>query len=188
VNATPAGQVTSRAVVLALGSNVGDRLAYLQGGIDALCGDAGRGLCCRAVSTVFQTAPVGGPEQDDYLNAVLLADSSLPADEILARCQQAENDAGRVRTIRWGPRTLDVDIIAIGSEISADSRLTVPHPRAHERAFVLAPWLDVQPDAVLPGHGPIATLLTAVTTAGVSRRADLRLVITRRAKEEQSCS
>lgn len=187
MNAASAGQVPSRDVVLALGSNVGDRLAYLQGGIDALCGDAGS-LCCRAVSAVFETAPVGGPGQDDYLNAVLLADSCLPAAEILARCQQAENEAGRVRTIRWGPRTLDVDVIAIGSEVSADDRLTVPHPRAHERAFVLAPWLDVQPGAVLPGYGPVATLLAAVTTAGVSRRSDLRLVITRRAREEQSCS
>jgi 2-amino-4-hydroxy-6-hydroxymethyldihydropteridine diphosphokinase len=187
VNALPAGQLPARAVVLALGSNVGDRLAYLQRGIDSLCCDAAS-FSCRAVSAVFETAPVGGPEQDDYLNAVLLADSCMAAAQILARCQQAESEAGRVRTIRWGARTLDVDIIAIGSEVSADDWLTVPHPRAHERAFVLAPWLDAQPDAVLPGHGPVATLLAAVTTAGVFRRADLRLVVTRRAKEEQSCS
>jgi 2-amino-4-hydroxy-6-hydroxymethyldihydropteridine diphosphokinase len=190
MNATSAGQLPDRGVVLALGSNVGDRLAYLQGGIDALCGGAAAdgGLRCRCVSAVFETAPVGGPEQDDYLNAVLVADSCLPAAEILARCQRAESEAGRVRTVRWGPRTLDVDIIAIGSEVSADERLTVPHPRAHERAFVLAPWLDVQPDAVLPGHGPVATLLAAATTAGVSPRPDLRLVITGRARKEQSCS
>jgi 2-amino-4-hydroxy-6-hydroxymethyldihydropteridine diphosphokinase len=184
MNPTAAGALPARDVVLALGSNVGNRLAYLQGAIDSLCA----GLRCRAVSAVFQTAPVGGPEQDDYLNAVLLAESCLPAAQILARCQLAEDEAGRVRTVRWGPRTLDVDIIAIGTEVSADDRLTVPHPRAHERAFVLAPWLDLQPDAVLPGHGPIATLLAAVTTAGVVRRADLRLVVPALAREEQPCS
>jgi 2-amino-4-hydroxy-6-hydroxymethyldihydropteridine diphosphokinase len=190
VNAAPAGGLPCREVVLALGSNVGDRVAHLQGAIDALCGGAGSGaaLCCRGVSAVFETEPVGGPEQDDYLNAVLLAESRLPAAAILACCQRAEDEAGRVRTVRWGPRTLDVDVIAIGTDVSTDEGLTLPHPRAHERAFVLAPWLDVQPDAVLPGHGRVAGLLAAVPTTGMVRRPDLRLVIGRRAREEQPCS
>jgi 2-amino-4-hydroxy-6-hydroxymethyldihydropteridine diphosphokinase len=153
-----AGAGAGRTIVLALGSNLGDRLANLQDGMAVLCGG---GLHCTAVSAVFQTAPVGGPAQDDYLNAVLLADSALPAAEILARCQLAEAALGRVRTIRWGPRTLDVDVIAVGHEVSADPGLTLPHPRAHERAFVLAPWLDVAPDAALPGHGSVARLLAA---------------------------
>jgi 2-amino-4-hydroxy-6-hydroxymethyldihydropteridine diphosphokinase len=177
-----AGPVSApRAVVLALGSNVGDRVANLQRGIDVLDGD---GLTATAVSGVFETTPVGGPAQADYLNAVLLAASSLPAREILARCAAAEQTAGRVRTVRWGPRTLDVDIIACGEEQSTDPGLTLPHPRAHERAFVLAPWLDVQPAAVLPGWGPVADLLAATTMAGVRRRADLSLKLPARAKGE----
>jgi 2-amino-4-hydroxy-6-hydroxymethyldihydropteridine diphosphokinase len=179
----------SRTVVLALGSNVGDRLANLQGGLDALCG-AGldcpgldcTGLdctefCCTAVSAVFQTAPVGGPEQDDFLNAIVLAGSSLPAAQILRRCQSAEAALGRVRTVRWGPRTLDVDIIACGAEVTDDPELTLPHPRAHERAFVLAPWLDVAPDAFLPGHGPVAGLLAALGSDGIRRLPGVRLAL-----------
>jgi 2-amino-4-hydroxy-6-hydroxymethyldihydropteridine diphosphokinase len=161
-----------RPVVLALGSNLGDRLANLQAGVTELCGD---GLDLVAVSAVFETEPVGGPAQDAYLNAVLLASSALPAREILVRCQRAEATLGRVRTVRWGPRTLDVDIIACGTEVSADADLTLPHPRAHERAFVLAPWLDVDPDASLPGHGAVRDLLAAVGPAGVHRRPQLRL-------------
>ena len=145
-----------RTVVLALGSNLGDRLANLQHGIGVLCGD---GLRCTAISAVFATDPVGGPDQGEFLNAVLLADSALPARVILTRCQRAEAALRRVRTVRWGPRTLDVDIIACGTEVSTDPGLTLPHPRAHERAFVLAPWLDVAPDASLPGYGGVAALL-----------------------------
>ena len=168
----------ARAVVLALGSNLGDRMDNLQHGIDVL---DGAGLALAAVSGVFETAPVGGPAQADYLNAVLLARSSLPAREILARCVTAEQTAGRIRTIRWGPRTLDVDIITCGEERSADPDLTLPHPRAHERAFVLAPWLDVQPAAILPGWGAVADLLARTSMAGVWRREDLRLVLPARA-------
>lgn len=175
----------SRTAVLALGSNIGDRLQNLQRGVLALCGD---GLNCRAVSAVFETAPVGGPAQDDFLNAVLLADSALPASEILRRCQRAEADLGRVRSVRWGPRTLDVDVITYGCEISANPELTLPHPRAHERAFVLAPWLDVAPDADLPGHGPVADLLAAVGRDGVRRVPELRLVLPAGRAEEETGS
>lgn len=168
----------TRTLVLALGSNLGDRLANLQRGLDVL-GDRqpgeGPGLALTAVSAVYQTKPVGGPEQDDYYNAVALADSALPASAVLSRCFAAEAAAGRVRTVRWGPRTLDVDIIACGDEVSTDAELTLPHPRAHERAFVLAPWLELDPRAVLPGHGPVAGLLDAVSTAGLQRRPELRL-------------
>jgi 2-amino-4-hydroxy-6-hydroxymethyldihydropteridine diphosphokinase len=163
-----------RPVVLALGSNVGDRMANLQRGVDVVDGD---GLAATAVSAVFETTPVGGPAQGDYLNAVLLAISSLSARDILARCATAEQAAGRVRTVRWGPRTLDVDIIVCGDEQSTDPELTLPHPRAHERAFVLAPWLDVQPAAVLPGWGPVAELLAGTSMAGVLRRPDLSLAL-----------
>ena len=173
--------IGARAVVLALGSNLGDRMDNLQRGIDVLDGAE---LAVAAVSGVFETTPVGGPAQADYLNAVLLARSALPAREILARCATAEQAAGRVRTTRWGPRTLDVDIIACGEERSADPDLTLPHPRAHERAFVLAPWLDVQPAAVLPGWGAVADLLAGTSMAGVWRREDLRLALPAQATGE----
>jgi 2-amino-4-hydroxy-6-hydroxymethyldihydropteridine diphosphokinase len=162
-----------RTVVLALGSNLGDRLANLQGGVDALC--AGPGFSAAAVSPVYETAPAGGPDQPDYLNAVLVATTALPARTVLGRGRAAEAALHRVRAERWGPRTLDVDVIVCGDEVSDDPGLTLPHPRAHQRAFVLAPWHDVDPDAVIPGHGRVAGLLAAVGTAGVRLRPDARL-------------
>ena len=162
-----------RTVVLALGSNLGDRLANLQGGVDALC--ARPGLHDVTVSPVYETAPVGGPAQPDYLNAVLVATTTLPARAVLDRSQEAESALGRVRGRRWGPRTLDVDVIVYGTEVSDGPRLTLPHPRAHERAFVLAPWHDVDPGAVIPGHGRVADLLAAAGTAGVRLCPDARL-------------
>jgi 2-amino-4-hydroxy-6-hydroxymethyldihydropteridine diphosphokinase len=161
------------AVVLALGSNLGDRLANLQGGVDALCAEPG--LEDVAVSPVYQTAPVGGPAQPDYLNAVLVARTSLPPRAVLGRGQAAEAALHRVREQRWGPRTLDVDVIVYGDEISGDPELTLPHPRAHERAFVLAPWHDLDPGAAIPGRGRVADLLAATGTAGLRRLPDARL-------------
>lgn len=162
-----------RPVVLSLGSNLGDRLANLQLGIDVLAG----GISCLLASGVYETTPVGGPDQANYLNVVLLGSSSLAAREVLALCAVAEQAAGRVRTVRFGPRTLDVDIIAFGAETSADCALTLPHPRAHERAFVLAPWLEVDHDGVLPGHGAVAALLAATGSQGVWLRPELSLTL-----------
>ncbi len=185
----------ARQVVLALGSNLGDRLATIQAGIDDLA--VAPGIALRSVSAVFETSPVGGPDQPDYLNAVLLAVSALPGMEILRHTQAAEHAQGRVRTVRWGPRTLDIDIISCDDEISADPRLTLPHPRAHERAFVLLPWHDVDPGATLPGRGPVAELLaklgsdadaerTADGAGGtVRRRDDLRLTVQPQATPNQ---
>ena len=164
-----------RDVVLALGSNLGDRLTNLQRGLDALSAEPG--LTAVAVSGVFQTSPVGGPDQPDYLNAVLLAVSELPALAILSRCQAAEHALGRVRTVRWGARTLDIDVIACGDEISDDPVLTLPHPRACERAFVLAPWHEVDPGARLPGAGLVADLLAEVGLDGVRRLDDGKLSV-----------
>lgn len=166
--------MTPRAVVvLALGSNLGDRLASLQGAVDALC--AAPGLDDVAVSPVYQTAPVGGPPQPDYLNAVLVATTSLPPRAVLDLGRAAEAAQGRVRGPRWGPRTLDVDVIVYGSEISDDPDLTLPHPRAYERAFVLAPWHDMDPGAVIPGRGRVADLLAALPAGGLRRCRDARL-------------
>jgi 2-amino-4-hydroxy-6-hydroxymethyldihydropteridine diphosphokinase len=162
------------AVVLALGSNLGDRQDILQGAVDAIVGLPG--VRVTAVSPVYETVPVGGPAQPDYLNAVVLADAARPARELLDRLHEIEAAFDRVRLLRWGPRTLDIDIIVFGSERSDDPELTLPHPRAHERAFVLAPWHDVDPDAALPGHGPVAELLAKADHSGL-RLSDLSLVI-----------
>jgi 2-amino-4-hydroxy-6-hydroxymethyldihydropteridine diphosphokinase len=162
-----------RQIVLALGSNVGDRLANLQAGVDQL--RVAPGLRATNVSAVFETAPVGGPPQPDYLNAVLLAESRLASRSILDYCQSAERALGRVRAERWGPRTLDVDLIACDDEVSSDPELTLPHPRAHLRAFVLAPWFDVDPEAHLIGFGPVADLLAGADMTGVTRLAGAEL-------------
>jgi dihydroneopterin aldolase / 2-amino-4-hydroxy-6-hydroxymethyldihydropteridine diphosphokinase len=167
-------RLRERSVVLSLGSNMGDRIANLQRGVDVLCGG---GLDCLAVSSVYETDPLGGVEQADYLNVVVLARSSLPALDILARCAAAEAAANRVRTVRFGPRTLDVDIVSCDAEISDDPVLTLPHPRAHERAFVLVPWLELDPQAALPDAGPVAALPAAADTAAVRRRPDLRVLL-----------
>jgi 2-amino-4-hydroxy-6-hydroxymethyldihydropteridine diphosphokinase/dihydroneopterin aldolase len=159
--------------VLALGSNLGDRLRTLQDAVDALA--ATQGLDLVAVSPVYETAPVGGPEQPDYLNAVVLAETARPAAALLDRAHEIEAAADRTRAVRWGPRTLDIDVIAYGDQVSGDPALTLPHPRAHERAFVLAPWLDVDPDAELPGHGRVAGLLSELAGQDVRLREDLAL-------------
>jgi 2-amino-4-hydroxy-6-hydroxymethyldihydropteridine diphosphokinase len=155
----------SRAV-LSIGSNVGDRLAYLQSAVN--------GLRPVAVSPVYETAPWGGVEQDDYLNAVLVVeDAGTDAYGWLARAHRLEAAAGRTREVRWGPRTLDVDVIDVDGIRSDDPVLTLPHPRAHERAFVLVPWADVDPAAVLPGRGKVADLIAG--SDDVRLRADLEL-------------
>jgi 2-amino-4-hydroxy-6-hydroxymethyldihydropteridine diphosphokinase len=161
-------------VVLALGSNLGDRQDILQGAVDAIVGLPG--VRVTAVSPVYETVPVGGPEQPDYLNAVVLAQTTRTARELLDQVHEIEAAFDRVRVVRWGPRTLDIDIIVFDDERSVDPALTLPHPRAHERAFVLAPWRDVDPDAILPGHGPVAELLAEADQTGL-RLARLSLVI-----------
>ena len=161
--------------VLALGANLGDRLAALQGAIELLA--ATDGIDVVAVSDVYETDPVGGPEQEDFLNAVIAVDTSLSPLGLLAACHAAEHAWDRTREVRWGPRTLDVDIVAMPGIESDDPALTLPHPRAAERAFVCVPWLDVDPDATIPGKGRIAQLIETLDTAGVRRRQDVALVV-----------
>jgi 2-amino-4-hydroxy-6-hydroxymethyldihydropteridine diphosphokinase len=161
-------------VVLALGSNLGDRRDILQGAVDAIAGL--ERVHVEAVSPVYETVPVGGPPQPDYLNAVVLARTTLPSRELLDGLHEIEAAFDRVRLVRWDARTLDIDIIAVDGERSDDPELTLPHPRAHERAFVLAPWHDVAPDADLPGYGPVADLLTHADQAGVHRSGVLLTV------------
>lgn len=154
--------------VLALGSNLGDREEHLRGALEVLGSQAGTEIAWTA--PVLETAPVGGPDdQGPYLNTVLGVRTVLGPHELLALAHRAERAAHRERLVRWGARTLDVDVITYGDWRSEDPELTVPHPRAHERAFVLAPWHAADPQARLPGHGPVAELL-----ARAADRADLR--------------
>jgi 2-amino-4-hydroxy-6-hydroxymethyldihydropteridine diphosphokinase len=168
------GQVAARQVVLGLGSNIGDSAAILQGAVNDLVSTPG--VDVTAVSAVFETDPVGGPEQPVYLNAVLLAQSALLSHEILAVAQGVEQHWLRTREMHWGPRTLDVDIVAIEGETHDDPDLTVPHRLAHERAFVLVPWYDVDPGAVVEGRGRVADLLVGMDTSGV-RPTTVHLVV-----------
>ena len=157
--------VALRDVALALGSNLGDSAAILQGAVDDLA--RVEGLELTAVSSVFETDPVGGPEQEAYLNAVVVGRTSLSGPALLQQTQRVEAEWHRVREVRWGPRTLDVDILALGDDVLDTDDLTLPHPRAHERAFVLVPWLDADPEAVIPGHGAVRDLLATVGDGGV---------------------
>jgi 2-amino-4-hydroxy-6-hydroxymethyldihydropteridine diphosphokinase len=166
--------------VLALGSNLGDRLAHLRGAV------AGLGDAVVTVSGLYETAPWGDPDQPTYLNAVLVAVADLPPRGWWRVATALEAAAGRVRdpARRFGPRSLDVDVIGVWTDdgepiISDDPELTLPHPRAHLRAFVLRPWLDVEPYARVPGHGFVNDLLradaVAADLAGVVPRPDLDL-------------
>ncbi|MEU3899981.1 MULTISPECIES: 2-amino-4-hydroxy-6-hydroxymethyldihydropteridine diphosphokinase [unclassified Streptomyces] len=161
--------------VVALGANLGNRLETLQGAIDAL--EDTPGVRVKGVSPVYETEPWGvDPDsQPSYFNAVVILKTTLPPSSLLERAHAVEEAFHRVRDEHWGPRTLDVDIVAYADVVSDDPQLTLPHPRAHERAFVLAPWHDVDPEAQLPGHGAVADLLDAVTREGVAPRADLEL-------------
>lgn len=164
-----------RRVALGLGANLGDRVAALQRAVDLL---APR-LAGAVVSSVYETAPVGGPAQPDYANAVLVGDSDAEPREVLAWAQEAERAAHRTREVRWGPRTLDVDVLAVGDVVSENPGLTLPHPRAHERAFVLVPWAEADPGAVLPDGRSVAALAAALDPGpdGVRRRDDVHLEV-----------
>ena len=133
----------ARRAYLSLGSNLGDRLAHLQAAVDGLAAEPG--MTVAAVSRVYETAPVGGPAQGDYLNAVVALDTAASPRELLAIAQRLEAAEHRVREERWGPRTLDVDVLLVGDEEVHEPDLEVPHPRMTERAFVLAPLADLDP-------------------------------------------
>lgn len=151
----------SRAV-LSLGANLDDRAGAIRAAIAALKDD---GLVAR--STLYETPPWGPVEQPPYLNAVVVVRGPRDAAGWLARAHELEQAAGRTRDVRWGPRTLDVDVVTVTEDdgtpvVSDDPTLTLPHPHAHERAFVLLPWATLEPGAVLPGKGRVADLLAAL--------------------------
>ena len=144
--------------VLALGSNLGDRESILSAAAEAL-NEVGEVV---ALSNFLSNRPVGGPPQSDYLNAVVIIETQLEPEELLMVCQAIERVFGRTRDndeVRWGPRTLDIDLITCDQLVHESEILTLPHPRAAMRTFVLAPWLEIDPDAYLPGAGPVAELL-----------------------------
>ena len=155
----------SRAV-LSLGANVGDRLAALRAGVAALA----ERVTVDAVSPVYETAPVGVDPQPDFLNVVVLVTTDLPPRDLVAFGLDVERAAGRVPQPRGMPRPLDVDVVTYDDVVSDDPVATLPHPRAHDRTFVLRPWLDVDPDATLPGHGRVDALLAVAQ--GEVRRTD----------------
>ena len=159
--------------VLALGANLGDRAATLQTALDGLAAQTQ----VVVVSAIYETAPVGGPPQPDFYNAVVLVDTTLSATGLLTVAQSLEAAAGRVRLEHWGPRTLDVDVLAYGDVRSDDPDLTLPHPRAHERAFVVLPWLEIEPDGAIVGRGTLADLATVLGAEGL-RRLDTPTLLT----------
>lgn len=164
-----------RRAVLALGSNLGDRMTALQGAVEAIADTPD--VWVTAVSPVYETEPVNCPEgSKTFLNAVVLVDTTLAASRLMDRALAIEDAFDRLRSeVRNAPRTLDVDLIVVGDRRSDEASLVLPHPRAKERGFVLRPWLDVEPDAVLPDAGPVAELLEKVDTSGMTRRDDLAL-------------
>jgi 2-amino-4-hydroxy-6-hydroxymethyldihydropteridine diphosphokinase len=144
-------------VVLSLGANLGDPLSALTSALESLA--QAEGVEVLATSSFYGTAPIGGPDQPDYINAVAVVETTLAPMAILDLAHQIEADHDRVRQERWGPRTLDIDLVVYDDVVSADPTLTIPHPRAHQRAFVLVPWHELEPDAVLATFGPIADLI-----------------------------
>ena len=144
---------------VALGSNLGNPVSTVDAAIDAMA--ALRGSILKAMSSLYRTAPVGLKRQPDFINAVVALDTRLPAPDLLEQLFQVEAHFGRVRSVRNAPRTLDLDLILYGDLIQDDPALTLPHPRMHERAFVLAPLDEIAPGLVVPGRGPVAALLEA---------------------------
>ena len=165
-----------RQAVLSLGSNLGDRHGKLQGAVSAL--EDTPEVTVVAISSVYETDPVDAPEgSGKFLNAVVLIDTTLTVHTLLDRALAIEDAFGRERSEPGAPRTLDVDLIVVGPRVADDESLKLPHPRAHERGFVLIPWLEIDPEGEIPGRGFVADLLEGVDTSGVHKREDLEIIL-----------
>ena len=164
-----------RRAVISIGSNLGERRTNLQGAVDTLADTPE--VWVTGVSPVYETLPVDAPEgSKDFLNAIVLLDTTLAARTLLERALAVESAYGREREGEPNaPRTLDVDLIVVGDRRADEEDLVLPHPRAAERAFVLVPWLDLEPDAEIPGVGPIAELVEKTGRDGVTVREDIEL-------------
>lgn len=158
-------------VVLSLGANLGDPRAQLAAALRAL--EADPLIRVVAVSGAFETAPLGRLDQPPFVNLAAVIQTELTPVDLLGRTQRIEDDLGRARVERWGPRTLDIDLIVADAPPQQDAVLTLPHPRAQERAFVLAPWLELDAGAELPGHGRVADLLAALPDQDIRRTGPL---------------
>lgn len=171
---TLSGMKPLRKVVYCLGSNLGDRLANLQGALDTIRDTPD--VMVVDVSSVYETEPVDTPEDSPaFLNLVILAETTLEPRTLLERALAVEDAFGRERSEKGAPRTLDVDLVLVGDTITDQEDMKLPHPRAHNRAFVLAPWAEIDARGELPGHGPVLDLLAAVDVSGIVRRDDLVL-------------
>ena len=173
---TLSGMKPLRKVVYSVGSNLGDRLGNLQGAVDAISDTPD--VIVVDVSSVYETEPVAmGEDSGPFLNLVIVAETTLEPRTLLERAQAIEDAFGRERTPneRWEPRTLDVDLIMVGNTVADKSDLTLPHPLAHQRGFVLVPWAEVDPKGELPGKGAVAELAESVGSDGVVRRDDLTI-------------
>ena len=170
---TLSGMRPLRKVVYSIGSNLGDRQGNLQGAVDALSDTPD--VIIVDVSSVYETEPVGGPEDNPkFLNLVVVAETTLAPRTLLERAQAIEDAFGRDRdAAKWGPRTLDVDLITVGDAEVDRVDLKLPHPMAHERAFVLVPWYEIDPTGEIQGKGAIGDLLAEADASGVVRRDDL---------------
>ncbi|GAA5007356.1 2-amino-4-hydroxy-6-hydroxymethyldihydropteridine diphosphokinase [Actinopolymorpha pittospori] len=163
-----------RRVVVALGSNLGDRMANLQGALNAVADTPDVEIV--GVSPVYESAPVGAPEgSPDFLNAVVVVDSTLHARTLLERALAIEDAFGRVRTEPGGPRTLDVDLVVVGDKVIDEEDFVLPHPRAHERVFVVVPWASVDADGEIPGLGRVGDLAHSLDTTTITRVDGLEL-------------
>jgi 2-amino-4-hydroxy-6-hydroxymethyldihydropteridine diphosphokinase len=164
-----------RRAVISIGSNLGERRNYLQGAVHSLADTPE--VWVTGVSPVYETEPVDAPEgSKDFLNAIVLLDTTLSVRTLLERAFAVESAYGREQGgERNAPRTLDVDLIVVGDRRADEEDLVLPHPRAAERAFVLVPWLDLEPDAEIPGVGPVAELVEKIGREGVRPREDVEL-------------
>ena len=144
--------------VIALGSNLGNR----ELNIDSAIAELVKIVEITHLSTNHETDSVGGPEQPKYLNAIAIAETELEPEELLIAMLEIENKLGRKREVHWGPRTLDLDLIVFGDKVINSEILVLPHPRAHERRFVLEPWLEIEPDAYIPGIGKVESILQQI--------------------------
>jgi len=176
VDTMTGGMRPIRQAVLSIGSNLGDRSGRLQGAVSAL--EDTPEVTVVAISSVYETDPVDTPDgSGKFLNAVVLLDTTLTVHTLLDRALAIEDAFGRERSEPGAPRTLDVDIIVVGDRIANDDQLTLPHPRAHERGFVLLPWLEIDPEGEIPGKGFVADLIGGVDVSGVAKREDIEIIL-----------
>lgn len=169
---TLSGMKPLKKVVYSVGSNLGDRLGNLQGAVDAISDTPD--VIVVDVSSVYETDSIGGPEDSPkFLNLIIVAETTLEPRTLLERALAVEDAFGRVRGERWAPRTLDVDLVMVGRTTSDQPDMKLPHPLAHERAFVLIPWAEIDGKGEFPGRGKVIDLATVADSSGVVRRDDL---------------